>query len=79
MSKLTGTEAKKRQITERLRKVEEHLRNAEQYVARNQNVESKSFLHFKDWQGNSGHPLWMKNFAIPAMKRARGRNEKKLE
>jgi hypothetical protein len=27
----------------------------------------------------SGHPLWMKNFAIPAMTRARARMEKKLD
>ena len=46
---------------------------------RNANVESKSFCHFKDWQGNSGHPLWMKNYAIPAMKRALARFEKRLE
>jgi hypothetical protein len=27
---------------------------------------------------NSGHPLWMKNYAIPGMKRARARMEKTL-
>lgn len=71
---------RKLRIGERLEKVEEHLRNAEAYVARGVNVESRSsFLHFRDWQGNSGHPLWMRNVAIPAMKRARERYEKRLD
>ena len=59
--------------------MEQRLRNAEMYVARNENVESSSFLHVKDWEGNSGHPLWMRNFMFPAIKRARARKEKALE
>lgn len=70
---------RKRKIQERLRNVEQHLRNAEAFVARNENVESTSFLHLKDWEGKSGHPLWMKNYAIPAMQRSRARDEKKLD
>jgi hypothetical protein len=70
---------KKRKIHEQLKKIDDRLRNAEAYVARNQNVESSSFLHSKDWEGKSGHPLWMKNFMVPATKRARARKEKALE
>ena len=67
---------KRPKIQERLKKVEECLRNAEQYVARDVNVESTSFCHFAEWKGKSGHPLWMKNYAIPAMKRALARFER---
>jgi hypothetical protein len=70
---------KTRKIYEQLEKIEQRLRDAEEYVARNQNVESSSFLHFKDWEGKSGHPLWMKNFMIPATKKGRARKEKALE
>ena len=70
---------KKPPIPERLKKGEQYLRNAEAYVARNVNVESTSFCHFADWKGKSGHPLWMKNYAIPAMKRALARFEKRLD
>jgi hypothetical protein len=70
---------KKSPIPERLKKVEGSLQKAEQYVARNVNVESTSFCHFADWKGKSGHPLWMKNHAIPTMKRALARFEKRLD
>ena len=66
-------------IQEQLKKIEQRLRDAEAYVARNENVESSSFCHFKDWEGKSGHPLWMKNFVIPTTKRGRARKEKALE
>ena len=70
---------KKRKIREQLKEIEERLKNAEVYIVRGQNVESASFLHLSDWQGRSGHPLWMKNFMIPATKRTRSRKEKALE
>ena len=70
---------KKRKIEERLKRVGERLRNAEEYIARNVNVESTSFVHIKDWEGKSGHPLWMKNFMVPRTKIARTQNEKALE
>lgn len=70
---------KQRTIQEQLTRIDQRLRDAEEYVARNQNVESSSWLHLKDWEGNSGHPLWMKNFMIPATKRARARKEEALE
>jgi len=71
---------KKRKIRENLQKMEQRLSNAEEYVARDINVESSSAgLHFADWRGKSGHPLWMKNHMIPATKRARARKEKALE
>jgi|SRR5580704_5952299 hypothetical protein len=70
---------KKQRVQEKLKKMEQRLCNAQEYVARNVNVESHSFLHFKDWQGKSGHPLWIKNHMIPATKQARARQEKALE
>ena len=70
---------KKRRIRQQLERIEERLANAEAYVARGVNVEGASFLHFGDWQGNSGHPKWMKNFMIPATKRGRAKKERALE
>ena len=70
---------KKQKIQQQLKRIEHRLRNAEAYVARDENVESSSFLHLRDWEGKSGHPLWMKNFMIPATKRGRARKEKALE
>jgi hypothetical protein len=70
---------KRRRIEEQLEVIEQRLANAEDYVARNENVEGKSFLHFDDWKGKSGHPLWMKNFMIPTTKKARAKKEKALD
>ena len=71
---------RKRQIIEeQLEMIEKRLANAEEYVARNVNVEGKSWLHFDDWQGKSGHPAWMRNFMIPATMRGRARKEKALK
>lgn len=67
-----------KQIKKRIEKIDERLANAEQYLARNVNVESSSFCHFSDWEGKSGHPLWMRNFMIPATMKARGKNAKAL-
>jgi len=74
-----GENMKKDQIEERIRMKEKRLAKGEEYVARNVNVEGVSFLHFDDWRGESGHPLWMKNFMIPATKKAIAKNEKVLE
>ena len=71
--------SKTRKIEQQLEAVEKRLANAEAYIAQNVNVEGSSFLHFDDWKGRSGHPLWMKNFMIPATKRGRARKEKALE
>jgi len=65
-------------IEERLKKIEERLANAEEYLARDIGVEGKAFLHFDDWRGRSGHPLWVKNFLIPTTMRARARKERAL-
>src|SRR5438132_824306 len=70
---------KKQKIQQQLKRIEHRLRNAEAYVARDENVESSSFLHLRDWEGKSGHPLWMKNWMIPATKRGRTRKEKALD
>jgi hypothetical protein len=69
---------KQRTIKRQLENIDERLRNAEEYVARNVNVEGKSFLHFEDWQGKSGHPLWMKNHMIPVTLRGRAKKERAL-
>src|SRR5437773_593408 len=73
------SQAKRKRIREQLQFIEERLLNAEEYVARNVNVEGSSWLHFGDWRGNSGHPLWMKNFMIPTMMKLRARKEKALD
>jgi hypothetical protein len=71
--------SKTRKIKEQLDVIEKRLANAEAYIAKNVNVEGASFLHFDDWKGKSGHPLWMKNFMIPSTKRGRARKEKAVE
>src|SRR4051794_10498756 len=75
----SSMETKKQKIQQQLRRIEQRLRNAGAYVARGENVESSWFLHLRDWEGKSGHPLWMKNFMIPATTRFRSRKEKALE
>ena len=67
-----------KRIEQTLARLEENLANAEQYVLRNVNVEGRSFLHFGDWRGNSGHPLWMKNHMIPRTKMGRARMQRAL-
>ena len=71
-------ERKKQEIEEQLEMIEKRLANAEEYVARNVNVEGASWLHFDDWQGKSGHPSWMKNWMIPTTMKHRARKEKAL-
>ena len=72
-------ERKRQKIEGQLEKIEQWLANAEEYVARNVNVEGSSWLHFDDWQGKSGHPSWMKNWMIPSLMRSRTRKERVLE
>jgi hypothetical protein len=59
--------------------IDKHLAKAEEYIARNVNVKSSSWLHLEDWKGKSGHPLWMKNHMVPSTKKARAKMEKALE
>jgi hypothetical protein len=70
---------KKLKIREQLEAIETHLANAEAYVAKGVNVEGSSWLHFGDFNGKSGHPLWMQNFMIPTSKGARAKKEKALK
>jgi len=70
---------KKRKIEEQLELIEQRLANAEEYVARNVNIEVSSFLHFGDWQGKSGHPSWMRKHMIPTTKKGRTRKERALK
>ena len=69
---------KSQNLEAELEMIEKNLANAQEYVAKNVNVEGSSFLHFGDWQGKSGHPSWMKNFMIPATMRGRARKERAL-
>jgi hypothetical protein len=69
---------KTRKIEEQLELIEKRLANADEYVAKNVNVEGSSWLHLDDWRGKSGHPSWMRNFMIPALKRYRARKERAL-
>jgi hypothetical protein len=70
---------KRRKIEEDLKKINERLANAEDYVTRDENIEGSSWLHSDDWDGKSGHPLWMKNHMIPTTKKIRARMERALE
>jgi hypothetical protein len=73
------SQTKRERIEEQLRFIDERLSNAEGYVAKNVNIQGSSWLHFDDWRGKSGHPLWMKRFMIPALMKHRARTEKALE
>lgn len=70
---------KLRKIKEQLETIEIRLTKAEKYIGRNVNVEGSAWLHTDDWNGKSGHPLWMKNWMIPATKKRKARKEKALE
>jgi hypothetical protein len=70
---------KKRKIEEQLKRIDKRLAAAEEYVARNVNIEGSAWLHFDDWRGKSGHPSWMRNWMIPATGRLRARKEEALE
>ena len=69
---------KRQKIEEQLETMQKCLADAEEYVARNINVEGSAWLHTDDWNGKSGHPLWMKNFMIPAIKKRQAMKEKAL-
>ena len=70
---------KRRKIKEQLETTEKCVANADEYVAQNVNVEGSAWLHTDDWKGKSGHPLWMKNYMMPAIKKSLIRKEKALE
>ena len=72
-------ERKRQEVQKTLDTIETRLTNAERYLAQDVNIEGKSFLHFDDWLGKSGHPLWMRNVMIPAWMRQRARKERALE
>jgi hypothetical protein len=70
---------KRQAIEEQLERIQARLANADQYLARNVNIEGKSWLHFADWEGKSGHPMWMRNFMIPVTLIHRAKKERALE
>ncbi len=70
---------RERKIKEQIEKLNQNLVAAEHYVARNVNVQSFDWLHLSDWNGKSGHPLWMKNYMIPSIKRMMTESERALE
>ena len=70
---------KKRKIKEQMEKLDRDLAAAKDYVAKDVNVRSLSWLHLSDWKGKSGHPLWMKRHMIPSTEKFRARRERTLE
>ncbi len=70
--------SKTRRIKDQIALLEQRLANAAEYLVQGVNVEGTYFLHFDDWNGKSGHPLWMKNVMMPATQRHRARKEKAL-
>ena len=70
---------KREKILDRLKRIEQALLNAQEYVEQNVNVKSSAQFHLADWRGKSGHPLWMRNYMIPAMMKSRVRNEEALK
>ena len=72
------TQKKKQSIEEQLEMIEKRLANAQEYLARNVNIEGSPWLHFDDFRGQSGHPSWIRNFMMPTMKKLRARKEKAL-
>ena len=70
---------KRRRIEEVLESMDRKLANAEAYIEKGVNVRSSTWLHSEDWNGRSGHPLWMKNHMVPSTKKAQARLEGKLE
>lgn len=69
-----------RKIEAQIKVLNQHLAAANEYVARNENVRgAASWLHFGDWKGNSGHPLWMKNHMIPSIQRSLVGKDRALE
>lgn len=70
---------KRRKIKDRLNSLERDLANAKAYLERGVNVEGFAWLHTDDWQGKSGHPLWIENHMIRALKRRRVKEENALQ
>jgi hypothetical protein len=70
---------KKQKIKEQLELLEKSLANAEEYIEQGVNVEGSGPLHLDDWNGKSGHPLWIKNFMIPVIKKYKAKKEEALE
>ena len=72
-------ERKKQELEKQLELIEKRLADPEEYIAKDVNIEGTSWLHFGDWHGKSGHPLWMKNHMIHTTKKVRAIKEKALE
>lgn len=70
---------KRERIEEQLETLAKRIANAEDYVARNVNVEGSAWLHTDDWNGRSGHPSWVKKHMIPTTKKWQRKSEKALE
>jgi hypothetical protein len=68
-----------RKIKEQIEKLNQNLVAAEHYVAWNVNVRAFDWLHLSDWNGKSGHPLWMKKHMIPSTKRMMTERERALK
>lgn len=57
----------------------EALENAKKYLEKGVNVEGTAFVHLDDWNGNSGHPKWVKNKLIPSLEKALVQGEVRRE
>lgn len=71
--------SKSRAIKEELEVFDANLAAAVNYLAQGKNIEGKTAFHLDDWNGKSGHPLWMKNVMIPRTRKLRIQKEKALE
>lgn len=56
---------------------EQALENAKKYLEKGINIEGTGFVHLDDWNGNSGHPKWVKNKLIPSLEKAINLGEKR--
>lgn len=71
--------SKSRAIKEELEVFDANLAAAANYPAQGKNIEGKTAFHLDDWNGKSGHPLWMKNVMIPRTMKFQIKKERALE
>lgn len=57
--------------------LEQKIKNAEEYLKSGVNIEGQGQFHLDDWNGNSGHPKWIKNKMIPTLQKEIQQQEKK--
>jgi hypothetical protein len=70
---------KQRKIKEQIEKLGQRLVAAGHYIERNVNIRGSDWLHLANWNGKSGHPLWMRNRMIPSTQRTITEKERALQ